>query len=1503
MINRITIPDSSAFSNAYDGVKPYYSKWSVPKFLVRYADSVLTVNNDGITSYWHLSTTAAIAGTGGQATATFPICKFYYANGTPPFIYKNNANSSWAVKFKANFFALHTAKYTFYFAGSGLIHKDSIKFGGVASSFSSDLYMKTTDTYYQSAHPAQWLSSSWHSIEFIYSSGKNMRPPIQEYGLICMWKTDSASFTPEPIPLSAGVCCGANVVTTGNKTGETIPWHTVNSITGVSYSIEKDGFASLNISVPLVATPYKVDGYIRDPLNSDSLVYYDNSIKIEKYHAIEYYEGYATPTGTQYVKKFTGQVKDFSLGYDASGGDTVSVKCSDFASFMKESFNLFSPTPIDYLQVGYTRFKNNPQIGNSTNFFVDGIVKPVAFDGWDVNKIAQILMTESYIDPYLFYKRKIFTGYNGSKKFGNFKMVYAGATSNSLRLPTSRRYGANTVVDEASQDDKYSYSLNTGDFFYDGLVNILQPYYLSFNFDADGHPCMSSFNAPLTYIDNKQFTKSGNWTEKTDLTCIQGTYLTTANGASYLSTTFSGVAVDLIFKVGPRFSAAGLSAAVTLSIGSDSWVSYPNLYSSTTMGYFDGLDPNTGSNQCVFRVTAPTFKYDTYGIKIQPIAAVPVNFDGMFVYDREVTQPVFTCETDDANLRGNITDLNVETKGSDLRNDVYVYGSLIGDVRAYGPTGDLVTINPNNPVYRYNYAIARDIKSIYSTSASNYVGRPIRMLIQDPKIVNTTQAETISENVLTQYRLPNKSIELTILGNPLLEVNDCIFVWDKFKHYTTCKAWVDSIKTDLSIGDSGIKYLTNIKTVPVQPPNGIWNIPDPVAPASGPIQNIQLRNNGCLVKLVSTAAFHQTTIDVQPAYSSQRGGCINIPERGYMWMYGANPNSGGKKYVPEILYYERQNPSTSTSSCRLICQRGVQGTSSANSLPSSELFYMSFDPYLTETMNMAPNISFDCYANGRVKVQVFGIGETEDYLVDTLTGISDKDWPYDGYDDVSYGSYTYHWGCIDSVGVYNELQTNGEVNAGGYYVSEKEKAIIEDHGYMNKKTFGPSTYTSQYKDAKLYMTISFINNFGVSTTISTKAGGYSVPATAPLERDSIYLDTSGGTIYIRRGAPGVLKLVTSTAGLYYSFDGTDNSCVRLGSSLYYDLGNSYFRWFNAIPYVKNGSNNNKGIMYTLYDSSYGLAVGNNSQPKEPYNVSREYKMDIQWNVYRWVYIDAVNSDNKPIGKWGLYKTSGNLYQDNAYINIWNNGNGVQLPAFNPKKNTQVQFFPKELVADISSLVSQNGFGKLNWVLMAPVVFLSGKIIDKSGRRVFMLRDKFKTSSYLSNLFDSPIDWLPPNENHPDEHYYNFCFIDYKKYQIYYSGLLYNRGDDVVSEYLNRWPFGNYYSVEQGRVQYYVPTYLTFGRELAECGGVEWLDSDYITSNTQKIFMHSLSKSNPAAALSIMSGAENSFGCNKSPIDSQFFKKNPSDSVNHIPFYGVNQWFSIPGDVVWRLCNL
>lgn len=1057
----------------------------------------------------------------------------------------------------------------------------------------------------------------------------------------------------------------------------------------------------------------------------------------------------------EYVKKFTGHIKDFNVKYSHDGNDIIEVYCEDFSSFLRESFNLYNPTPVDYIQVGYMNKKYS-----GSNKKVEGLYKPRTFDGWELHRTAQILMTESFIDPYLFYKREQHNGYYNQPIDGNYNILYTDSAYYRVRFETKPYYGNPYIVKESGEraDDEYINVADMGQYYYDVLNKLYKPYYIRFGFNGKGYPFLDSFNTPYSYKNITDIDyNTGEWSTVSSFYHMSGGYLHTTSANITASTEFTGRNIEVVFGVGPICGKSSITedeygAKITVKKDGVSIVSQKvNLYYATVWGIRDGVAPELGYNPCLFSLDA-NLDYDDYKLIIETNPdtdnGFDIQLDGVYIYEKQYDTIDKIIDSGDDNNRGAITNLNINDTIKDMRNEVYVYGSLKGPVYAVNEEGQYGIINPNNQLNIYTNSVARDINSLYKSTADNYIGRPMRVLIQDSKLYNENQVDLVSYNVLKTYRSTNKNPNVSILPNPFLEINDCIGFVDVYKGYinTSNPTWIHGMSTRFNL-NNGISYTHNIECSPIKPPNGYFYNPESDTAIIGDekfIFDISINNGGTIMMpypfdgdgVISDNNNIAILLDTSLYDDSGLNVLRKIPEKGYLRIDGYRKT--------EIMYYEH---TSITSPYIHIKNRGLQGTHTSEfawaktSYTNNYLHInLGYDPYTGETMGVYPEIKFKSHSKGRIQIKIFGEGPSDYYHVATLTGIEDDNYPFDGWQNIDWGQNSFIWDGTDQIGVYNAALTAGEISEGGFYTNNNIGFIDLNRKLIPSNYYNTDVTSPQGGYSDLFLTIDFESDDGEFYHTTTRY-------------NKLYERNDGLHIITRLGPKGMTCLKIHTSGLFFNANSI-HSTYGMGildwqgelppgehtaytKAMYYrkvvNEHNKNWTSQNLPSYFKNTSNNNNGLKISLHDVSWDTHTSSELNVESwfwgmydnrmMYNgvdkySQRLYKGDIQYHQLTYVGINmSMGEDGNNEMYWNVYHTEGDLIKDNSFRKIGVTKNGIELN-FNPKRHITkeskyLQWLPIDCISDLKSLKS-NGYFIDNIYVNTLFVF-DGCVYDKSGR--------------------------------------------------------------------------------------------------------------------------------------------------------------------------------------------
>lgn len=1146
--------DLRTFSKDKNRISLYHQKYTKPVSKIEFCNTVYNIPTYGIRADWKVKNNNIYS---TVYSGNVPHVKFYYGMSMPETLVGYKSIPQWKVNYTGFFRPPITANYTFYLAGEGnLSYNISSESGNISdSNIDKDL---SDSSYYSTTFPLN--RDSAYSFDFGYELNRN-----EESAFIVLWKTDSASVTPEKILLSGGVCNPSN--------NNSVPlFHTVTGYLEPNYSVNSDNISTFKFKVPFISSTNNYDGkgFYYDTVNSCWTDLNNKNVNIKEYKMIRYYEGYQNSDGEdELVCLFTGQIRSINEDY-SSKGDLITISCNDYSIFTKDAINLQSPTPIDYWQVGY--LENNP--GR-----VNGITKPQTFDGWEIHKMFNILLTESYIDNYSFYQKKEHLNFYGLATTGGFYVEPLESDIVNF-LPINRKYGIEPIgeYDNSNVDDEYAYSIDAGEYFQDSIDDILKSWYYKWGVNRYGYPYLKRIQVPNSYVDSKEVDYYGNWSSAVSVSAFKGTYLYSTSPSYATSYTFLNL--DNVIKIydtynyGSQIYRTGytLTNESQSNVGFfnfDAYYPFKNIYMyvslyctsnastnlvSTSWRFLSSCSIYRGANNYEFNINSEhfsrakslgiqcnvngyltpqvdelieinskylnynsnsdseyltgsyleadvvgkkfalligrgpscgssnpdvhTFKvklyknnailvnasvnpyddedrfyydepnyyginksyinvgnglpYDSYKLQVENLSsAYEVRIEGILEYEEDYNVPIDTIYPDDSVKKGSIVELSVDRDAKDQRNDCVVLGKRVGTLLQYNDDGEEIIINPNNETNIYVQSGVRDLNSIYNSSASNYVGRPKTTIIIDSSILNEDHANFVGLNFISEYSNPYKNATFSIVGNPTLEIDDCIVVNDSFKYGITPMdyMWIDNISSNFSN-----KYITRIQTVPTKPITSYWSRPViDINDFNGVhIYNLKINNRGIWSNLVSNITT-DTGLSVNNTLTATSASYA-IPDMGYLRI--------GK----ELIKYE----SVTINSNYIYfgnLTRGLGEDGVTYNHYTNDYVVSGYNAYSKK--QSPPVIEFDLLVDANVAVHINSYRylsannmriSFDQVKVDSLTDIEGDLNEYN-YEYLPAGHYEFVWGGWDRRGIYNDFLLEKDIDFTGsnFFANENYK--------------------------------------------------------------------------------------------------------------------------------------------------------------------------------------------------------------------------------------------------------------------------------------------------------------------------------------------------------------------------------------------------------------------------------------------------------------------------------
>lgn len=1025
-----------------------------PYRAIYFFDTPYTVKSHGPSANWYVFPTISNNPSFNSANlkwvSNVPFIKWYSGASYPlelsPYVYDSKQfGVQYAGKFQAQ-----SASATFFLSGYG---KGRIEFQG--HSASSTIYLSDSGYQIEGYHVSGLTPGDYYDLEITYwSLGKST---TNKNAFVVTW-IDST--LPKAMPLSAGYYLSNTDVASGVDSYE------LKDVGQIEVSVDKNQTNKLSFTIPLGTVSEKGYRYISD---SDYFQHNtESSVKLKRYRMVELHTGYVNSIGAiSTIKRFVGQVRDWriSRGIDRQ---EVTVDCYDWSIFLSDSINLGYPNVSDYLAFGYT----------NTNINGVSSQKPRAFDGWAAEDVIDDILVNSYIDPKILLQRKTHTSVDGDVITGGY-LVFDRNQDTKIYLDRNLKYGNPLTIYNDEADDKYIWQFSIGDSLNDNISKIMDNYGFSHGFNDSGNFYVDSIENPfqIKSVDDMAF--YGSWEETIETRSLYAVYKYTNSANASVLATFVGTSAELVVGNG-AFGTIHVSV-VNPTLGQVASGTF-NLRSSSNHFYYDGIDDSLGYNPTKIQIGS-NWSYGSYGVKTKRIAGT-VNINGLVVYDTDFFTPSHSFYTGATlSQRGAIINgYDVSFLKDSVRNDILVVGRLLGIQSSLSVSDDnreQLPINPNNPVSEHVISRAIDRASVGSVSASNYVGRPLQMIIVEPSIANEDRANWLATETVKRYNdnTRNATPQLTIPGNPLVKLNDLIRAYDVGFSVLSTTYWVSGVREVFS--DSG-EYTTQLTLEGQKPWQSYYRYPFPSLKRfnNEVFQNVRLYNTGLPYNSPSdpvtfygvsgatpTWYIHYHNKDSIPDWTEQEIKDL-FPNDGYFkLMRNSVRNSLGVIITPtvqEIVKYDGKPTVTKGDSEDIgwtytlgfkISRRGIY-TTATQTITAFEgtPVNLSVSPFVSDESGQLPGVQFDLIMPGFIRVSV---GDKLGNLIDVLTGnvVPEEN---SGWVFVKPGRYYYTWGMLDRVGTHNLANTKNYLHKGteykigsGYYVeNDKPNRENSEHYFV-----------------------------------------------------------------------------------------------------------------------------------------------------------------------------------------------------------------------------------------------------------------------------------------------------------------------------------------------------------------------------------------------------------------------------------------------------------------------
>jgi len=1296
---RLSNLNQANFTSDSEGRKPYESKWNKPVSKIHIAKSVGTVRSHGLSARWYANANKykvngvipSLLNADAKYLGVLPIAKFYYDVNYPPMLGINDILNGWGLKLTGYFRAETTGNHTFYFTGDGEIHQ--FRIAGVARIGGKFVLSDRL----QSSVSHSCITGVWYTFELIYLSNN---VPGTRASLAVLWHDGVLA---EKVLLSAGVTARDN---DSVATGEfPIPYLELPDCGSISLQKNKNSISKLSIKLPLVSPDSTYEkGYAYRNYDKSFYSLTDTSIAFKQFNIIRFMDGYVNPSGTnELVTQFVGQIREIKTNLN-SKGDSIEIIAHDFSVFPRDQINKDSPTYIDYLIAGHT----SNVLGH-----VNGEKKPQTYDGWEVHKAIESLMINSYIDPYLFTKKKLFTNRSGAAINGDYLIRGIGITSLNY-LPVQKNYNNSDFVsgNQGVPDDEYLYKISVGENYYDTINKFLEPYAMNWGFTSSGYPYVLSYNVPTQIFDDRETSTviySAGWSDGADINCIKATYKYANTNLASCSANVTGSKFAAICRYStlaghPTDQGTKNVKVIIRKNGAIITSSSYNTYYLTSHAYYNGVAQGYDSNLSILE-TGNNLTYDTYNISFINInGSYRAEFDAFFAYDEDVSNAYVKLKSGDLSTPASILSMDVGDNSSYLRNESVVIGSRLGTKVAQGDSKIFDTINPNNPVYEHIVSRTLDLNSIYKSTASNFVGRPLTTLVFDPAITDSDQADFIGFGLVDEYRNPHKEISLSIVNNPLIDIGDCIAVKDDGKGTVNYeKVWVESIETNRD----GNKSTGKLTTTPVKPITSWFSKPGPRLSDFGnqPFQNVAIYNGGTITTLSQTLPPTETAI----MYVS--GNLASAPSSGYLQIDGrarytsnSNLNILEDGYIfpiapqNEIIRYDSRSTAGVVPGKLYGLTRGLQYTYKGGNKQEvydwgiGTTICIGSDPYAQDGFGIAPIIKFDLLTSG--DVQCFISVNSPNSVSEIKTKVDNLAWnSKDEIDKATKfftwgGDRTFTYGGMDNYGIWNQASLDPLLKVyKNTFVAEK--FLI--------KTFGPWTYYMKDQHTNAFITL-------VLKTTDGKLYKYNC-----------------GTMRLRRGNVGRANFLIDYNDTYYygNLNMFNNDVSKTSGNIGpYNRINSNYN-YNPV-FFDETSNNYLGMKYRIKEDILPLKGSSylRDDSIEDNKYIRYYGGIITANIRTVVFVYGNNIVTN--GPHMTITETIDIYKQEEINQLFNeNITGIISRYFNPTLlQADLSWIPKEVLLEMQRYYSGHPSTQSHEFVIYKFIFFTGYFIDKSGRHAF-----------------------------------------------------------------------------------------------------------------------------------------------------------------------------------------
>lgn len=452
---------------------------------------------------------------------------------------------------------------------------------------------------------------------------------------------------------------------------------------------------------------------------------------------VKVYWGYKTPTGSEYILRMVGNIRSVSLNQNRNS-QILTISCQDFSKKFVNAINENFPNRSSY----------TPEVINNIGLSTKNIssIMPLCYDHWRIEDAIKDLAIKAQVDPI----------YLSGLPYTHYRL-----TSN-IQYPMAP--GA-TVIWQSKpiSDDGFIFQFPYGDKVKDCMNNLadLIGYTLYNNCTGDliFHDAryMDRIEVFETILGHKTVTSNKDMIDFDPLYSNGARARLTTTG-DWIQTTFSGISCDLIFTTSNGYSTIKVD---TIKI------------SDSTLMKTVTLDLNNGGSTIYseqFTVVSG-LPYDGYYCLVTNLQDKNADIEAWTFPKQDIFTPVWQF-----NSKKDISSLDRTLSDEDVRNEVVCVGK---EISTTAPNTNLGSI----------LGKSTDLDSIYNIDHAEYVGEKHVLALIEPTISDKKMLEWMSKSLLYRHHRKKNLINISVIGNPAIEVGDPIAIYSN-------RAGIDTMGTN-----------------------------------------------------------------------------------------------------------------------------------------------------------------------------------------------------------------------------------------------------------------------------------------------------------------------------------------------------------------------------------------------------------------------------------------------------------------------------------------------------------------------------------------------------------------------------------------------------------------------------------------------------------------------------------------------------------------------------------